>query len=144
MDNDGDIDLVMGLENGSLVYVQNNGGEGQPSRFGNIVDLGISIGNQASPAIGDINNDGLLDIIVGEQIPNFYDDNGQPIQGSIAYFQNIGTRDQFQFETDLDSEPNINTLGQMHTKITANNFEAVRTSATFSNSRSQRLISGIC
>ena len=130
MDNDGDIDLVMGLENGSLVYMQNNGGAGNQSNFGNIVDLGISIGNQASPAIGDINQDGLPDIIVGEQISNFYDDNGQPVQGSVSYFQNIGTKEQFQFETNLNTEPNINTLGRMHTKLFTDNFESVRTSAT--------------
>ena len=137
MDSDGDVDLIMGLENGTVVYVQNNGGAGQPCRFGNIVDLGISVGNQASPAIGDINNDGLLDIIIGEQINNFYDNNGQSIQGSIAYFQNIGTRQQFQFETDLNAEPNVNTLGQMSTKLYLDNFETVRSSATIVNTGEQ-------
>ena len=136
LDNDGDLDLMIGLEDGSLVYVPNNAGAGNPSQFGNLQAqyMGINVGTQARPALADLNGDGLLDLIVGEQISNANNqESDETLFGSVNYFQNIGTAENPQFDNNLAVFPNSNTLGQMHTKLFTDNFERVSSSPTIVN-----------
>lgn len=96
LDGDGDKDLILGLGDGRLAYFTNTGGAGNPSNF-NYVSLymGIDVGRIATPQIYDLNNDGLNDLIVGEQ------------SGFVNYFKNTGTANFAIFDTSQA----VDTLG---------------------------------
>lgn len=80
LDEDGLVDLVVGLENGSLVFYRNTGTEENPVWS---IDTGylsnVKVGGYASPFIYDVNNDGIQDLVVGSQ------------EGLIYCFINKGT-----------------------------------------------------
>ncbi len=85
LDNDGDLDMFLGLENGTLSYYQNNS-VGPTITFApalqNYQDNSgtiISSGQYASPQLFDINQDGLLDLIIGKKT------------GELMYYKNVGS-----------------------------------------------------
>jgi Ca2+-binding RTX toxin-like protein len=92
IDNDGDLDLVAGEGvSGTLFYFQNNAGTftqltGSANPFGS-----IDVGNESTPAFGDVDGDGDLDLVVGE-----YD-------GNLNYFRNDGGT--YVAVTDPDENP---------------------------------------
>ncbi|MDJ0660630.1 MAG: cadherin domain-containing protein [Crocosphaera sp.] len=75
IDNDGDLDAVVGKAHGKLYYYQNNNGSFIQLTGTNNPFNDIDVGSDASPTIGDINNDGYLDLWVGED------------DGTIDYFE---------------------------------------------------------
>ena len=83
LEGDGDPDLVIGDDNGSLYYFENTGTPTNPNfteRTGAANPLnGVSVGGFSTPTFTDLDGDGDLDLIVG---------NGD---GDIAYFENTGT-----------------------------------------------------
>ncbi|WP_341902471.1 T9SS type A sorting domain-containing protein [Fluviicola taffensis] len=85
LDGDGDQDLIIGKENGTLVRFTNTAGVGNPLNFGTSVSVNdhtgtpIQVVSYAFPQLFDLNKDGLLDLIVGKKT------------GEIAYYQNTGT-----------------------------------------------------
>ncbi len=94
LDGDGKKDLMLGLENGTLVYYKNTS-VGSSLTFANPIldfqdNLGqiISVGQFASPQLFDINKDSKLDLVIGEKT------------GKILYYKNIGSTSipQFQLE----------------------------------------------
>ena len=112
LDNDGDLDLLIGDQHGRLCYFENHGGTGQPMDFNEFIYpyFDIKVGINSIPQLIDINNDGLMDIVSGENNNN--QTNG--IFGSLNYFQNIGTEDNPQFNSDQTMEPNSEILGQVY------------------------------
>lgn len=85
LDDDGDDDLLIGLENGQINTYTNTAGAGNPVAFGSPSTLNdnngtpINVISYAAPQLFDLNDDGLLDLVVGKKT------------GEIAYYENTGT-----------------------------------------------------
>lgn len=94
LDGDGDKDMIIGNEDGRLAYFINNGGPGNVSDFSFVAFyyMSIDVGKYSTPQIYDLNNDGLNDLIIGEQngIINMYKNIGTP---TSAFFASAPTDD---------------------------------------------------
>jgi len=88
LDGDGDFDLLVGDYNGALTYFQNTGSPTQPSFAQGTLPggLAIDVGLYSIPAICDLNNDNVFDLLVGS-----FDGIG------FKYLQNTGTTTQPSF-----------------------------------------------
>ncbi|MFA5123537.1 beta strand repeat-containing protein [Zavarzinia sp.] len=69
LDGDGDLDAVVGAGDGTLHYLMNSGTASAPAYVeqtgaANPFD-GIGVGTVSTPSVGDVNGDGLLDVVVG-------------------------------------------------------------------------------
>lgn len=102
LDNDGDLDALLGIENGSLVFFENVAGAGNTASFTSpVVDYKdnqqttIDVGAYAFPQLVDLNKDGLLDLIIGNKT------------GEIVYYENIGTTSIPSFQLKNDTLGNI-------------------------------------
>jgi Ca2+-binding RTX toxin-like protein len=83
LDEDGDLDLVVGSNDGTLKYYRNTGSATAPS-YVKQTDInnpfnGIDIGSFSTPTLADIDGDGDLDLIVGK------------INGTLNYYRNTGS-----------------------------------------------------
>ncbi|HET7584208.1 MAG TPA: FG-GAP-like repeat-containing protein [Gemmatimonadaceae bacterium] len=92
LDGDGDPDLVAGSWRDAVQYYRNEGTRTQP-RFvlADSALLRLTRGSYATPALGDLTGDGLLDAIVGES------------SGTLNYYRNDGTRTAPHFALVSDS-----------------------------------------
>lgn len=95
LDGDEDIDLVIGDNSGIIHFYENTSSPGNPmilSYQGQLESNGeiIDVGQKSAPQLFDLDQDGLLDLIVGER------------NGNINYYRNEGTLSfpDFQFVTD--------------------------------------------
>ena len=83
LDNDGDLDLVNGHNDGTVSYIENTGTATAPdftqrSGADNPFD-GIDTGYNSTPALADLDGDGDLDLIAGGR------------DGALTWFENTGT-----------------------------------------------------
>jgi hypothetical protein len=101
LDNDGDLDLLVGQKSGELIYFENTAGEGNTCSFANPETgwKGIDIGQNSSPFIFDVDVDGDMDLLIGER------------SGNVNLIRNIGTPANFECNTDLTFELNNPFLG---------------------------------
>jgi hypothetical protein len=82
---DGLKDMIIGRENGTLIYLKNNSTLPSISFGTPITGLTdnqgavITVDQYAAPQLFDLNKDGLLDLIIGKKT------------GELVYYQNIGT-----------------------------------------------------
>ena len=85
----GDLDLVGGEESGKLIYLENTGSSRTPEfveRIGTANPFdGIDVGVYSAPALGDLDDDGDLDLVVGEE------------SGKLIYIENTGTSTEPEF-----------------------------------------------
>jgi hypothetical protein len=82
LDGDGDLDLVAGVFTGALAYLENTGSAEGPAfvqRTGAQNPLDFPTGTASIPALGDLDGDGDLDVVVGEY------------GGVFRYFENTGS-----------------------------------------------------
>lgn len=96
LDNDGDKDLIFGDENGLIHYYENTAGFGNPATFvqKQLQYFNIDVGNYAHPQLIDVNQDGLLDLLIGRE----------GSYGEIAYYWNHGTATAASFSVDSSNQ----------------------------------------
>ncbi len=81
LDGDGDLDIVVGGGDGRLWLVRNTGSAKAPKwRLDDIQFAGVDVGTSSVPALGDMDKDGDLDLLVGNS------------RGLVIYFRNDGTK----------------------------------------------------
>lgn len=107
LDNDGDLDIVVGEEFGQLFYAENVAGPNNPFEFSTwqYGYMGIDVGIASKPQIVDLNRDNRPDLVIGEQ------------NGNINFIQNIGSPTEPFFEPDEEVLPNTFFLGEVDTRI---------------------------
>ena len=93
LDGDGDIDMVIGNREGTLIYFNNTAGVGNPMNM--ILNttnwLGIDVGLFSAPVFFDLNKNGLKDLIVGQRM------------GYLSYWENTGSISNPTFTHVTDS-----------------------------------------
>jgi hypothetical protein len=99
LDGDGDIDMVIGNQDGTLLYFENTAGAGNPMNM--ILNtanwLGIDVGLFSTPSFFDLTKNGLPDLVVGQRM------------GYLSYWENTGTLSTPVFTHRTD------TLGDVYT-----------------------------
>ncbi len=102
VDNDDDFDLIVGNRGGGVLYFENTGTTTEPDftqrrDFDNPFQ-GINAGFFLGIEFGDLNGDGNLDFIVGNQ------------DGVIAYYKNTGTVENPKFSPQSLARPTTFTI----------------------------------
>lgn len=98
LNNDGKKEMILGNENGTILYYQNTGGgANNPDNFvlTNPSYFTIDIGSFSTPTIVDANGDGKLDLVIGEE------------NGSLNYCRNNGTVTAPDFSNTQSSFGNV-------------------------------------
>jgi hypothetical protein len=83
LDDDGDLDTMVGAVSGLIYYYENDGDSGQHSwadsvTVKNMVGNDIDVGYSSDPILEDMDNDGDLDMIIGDG------------DGRLTYYENTG------------------------------------------------------
>ncbi len=106
IDGDNDEDMILGLENGTVVFYENSS-VGAGAIFGagfvnypDDIGFPISSGAYAHPQLFDLNQDSLLDLVLGNK------------DGTLVYYENVGgpTTPSFQLKNDSLGMISISSL----------------------------------
>lgn len=103
IDGDGDLDLVIGDLSGRVFLFLNTAGAGNEMTFelGGAISTNtgvIDVGQQATPQLYDLDNDGKPDLIIGER------------NGNLNYYRNVSTSGSIGFEFITDTLGDISTV----------------------------------
>jgi len=106
IDGDGDIDLLIGEQFGTLFYAENTAGPDQPFSFAPVQAeyLDIDVGLAATPYLVDLNDDERVDLLVGERT------------GNINFFEHTGDNEK-PYQADTGMGNNTNAVGQINTRL---------------------------
>ncbi|MDX1439296.1 MAG: FG-GAP-like repeat-containing protein [Rubricoccaceae bacterium] len=94
LDNDNDLDLIVGGFNGRLAFLRNTG---SPTNATFVLEdeefHNIDVGQYIRPDFGDVDGDGDFDLITGES------------NGQIKIYRNVGTPEVADFDTQENGSP---------------------------------------
>jgi hypothetical protein len=79
IDGDGDQDMIVGNATGTLYYYRKDPGPADNFVFVSSNYSGIDVGTYSTPQLVDVDRDGLIDLLIGEQT------------GNLNYYRNTGT-----------------------------------------------------
>lgn len=99
--------LVLGTWTDGIHFYRNTGEPGAP-RFDLQEELTLQLprGSNATPALADLNGDGLLDLVTGRS------------NGELSYFRNVGSTAEPRFELESDPWLNIRVGRRSHPAFT--------------------------
>jgi len=111
MDSDGDMDFLCGDNSGGIIYMENIADAGNPMSLGPLQFnwQNMKVGSKSTPTAVDINRDGLLDLVVGENTVNFID--YTDTASSFNLFINTGTAQDPIFSPNPSDAPNFDFFG---------------------------------
>ncbi len=114
LDSDGDDDLIVGTNEGRLVYVENIGGANNAFVAADKQDnyMNIQVSLNASPQIIDLSDDGLNDLVIGNDL------------GYLNFFENTGSGNTAFFDSDPSAGRNSETLGNVRVTDSQSQFTA--------------------
>jgi hypothetical protein len=127
LDQDNDLDMILGNSDGTVYYYQNTAGAGHPLSFSNPVAgyQGIDAGNCSAPQLWDLDEDGLLDLVIGNK------------KGLLSYYHNEGSPQSPVFAWVTDS------LGKVDVREAAVSWDGYSVPCFFKNNAdSTRLFVG--
>ncbi|MCC5917141.1 MAG: T9SS type A sorting domain-containing protein [Cryomorphaceae bacterium] len=102
LDNDGDLDILLGRLDGTLIYLQNTGSSSSPQFASPITNFqSIDVGFQSAPTLYDVTGDGKPELFIGSY------------QGTIAYYKNVGTVGAPIFQLVTNEFSGIKTWGSL-------------------------------
>ena len=114
-DNDGDLDLFIGESEGNIYFYRNDGTP-EDAIWTFVTDNfnSINVGSDSDPTFADIDNDGDLDLFIGEWDGNinFYRNNGTPENAQWTFVTenfnsiNVGTS-SFPAFADIDNDGDL-------------------------------------
>jgi hypothetical protein len=93
LDGDGDIDMICGMQNGTLTFFENTAGVGNPVAWAAPVASysNIDVGDRSTPQLVDLDRDSDLDLVIGRY------------GGMIHYYENTGTTTSPVFSSTASS-----------------------------------------
>lgn len=97
LDGDGDIDMICGMQDGTLTFFENTAGVGNPVAWAapSALFSNIDVGDRSTPQLIDLDRDSDLDLVIGRA------------GGMIHYYENTGTI----LSAAFSSTPTSNMLG---------------------------------
>ncbi len=99
IDADGDLDLFVGDEAGTLTFVENTGTPTAPAWAAPVQPYaGLHLGEYSAPAFFDVDHDGDLDMLVGQ---------GDAVGDRLAYVRNVGTASSPAWELVTTQYPGL-------------------------------------
>ncbi len=102
IDQDNDVDIVLGNKEGSLIFLENNSGQSNQWTFNAPVfdSWSIDVGDYSRPHFIDLDRDGLKDLVIGEK------------RGRLSYYRNTGSQNNPAFTFITDTLGGVNVTDQ--------------------------------